>query len=82
LVRPPHEFGQAEVPVSGFDDRSSRTIEEATVKRFHHDHHQFETHLADFFAACNFCRLQKASKAPRPSRSPANAGHQNLTIQN
>jgi hypothetical protein len=30
----------------------NRTIKDATVKRFHYDdHHQFETHLADFVAA-------------------------------
>ena len=35
----------------------NRTIKEATVMRFHDDHHApFETHLADFIAADIFGR--------------------------
>jgi hypothetical protein len=38
----------------------SRTIKEATVKRFHYQSHdQLRTHLADFVAAYNFARRLK-----------------------
>ncbi|CAM3150245.1 hypothetical protein GGR45_003275 [Sphingomonas zeae] len=41
----------------------NRTIQQATVKRFHYDSHdQPRTHLADFMAAYNFaCRLKTLS---------------------
>jgi hypothetical protein len=38
----------------------NRTIEEATVKRFHYgSHDQLRTHLADFMAAYNYARRLK-----------------------
>lgn len=45
----------------------SRTIKEATVKRFHYDsHQQFETHLDDFISAYNFGRRLKILKGLTP----------------
>lgn len=45
---------------NGQVERRNRTIKEATVQRFHcDDHHQCETHLAHFVAACNFSRRLK-----------------------
>ncbi len=41
-------------------ERMSRTIKDATVKRFHYNSHdQLRTHLADFMAAYNFARRLK-----------------------
>ena len=46
--------GQAKV------ERLNRTIEDATVKRFHYDSHdQLRVHLADLMAAYNFARRLK-----------------------
>ena len=45
----------------------NRTIEEATVKRFHYDSHdQLRMHLADFPAAHNFARRRKTRSGPTP----------------
>lgn len=52
---------------NGQVERMNRTIKEATVKRFHYDdHHQFETHLADFVAAYNFGRRLKTLRGLTP----------------
>jgi transposase InsO family protein len=52
---------------NGQVERMNRTIKEATVKRFHYDHHhQFETHLTDFVAAYNFGRRLKILKGLTP----------------
>lgn len=52
---------------NGQVERMNRTIKEATVKRFHYDnHHQFETHLADFVAAYNFARRLKTLRGLTP----------------
>jgi len=52
---------------NGQVERMNRTIKEATVKRFHYDHHaQLETHLADFIAAYNFGRRLKTLRGLTP----------------
>lgn len=54
LTKPNHPWTNGQV------ERTNRTIEDATVKRFHHDSHdQLRTHLADVIAACNFARRLK-----------------------
>jgi hypothetical protein len=54
-------------PRNGQVERIKRTIKEATVKRFHYgEHHQFETHLADFVAAYNFGRRLKTLRGLTP----------------
>ena len=46
---------------------TSRTIKDATVKRFHYDSHdQLRTHLADFLAAYNFARRLKTLNGLTP----------------
>jgi hypothetical protein len=53
----------------------NRTIKEATVKRYHYDHHdQLRRHLADFLDAYNFARRLKTLKASRPTSSSASSG--------
>ena len=48
-------------------ERMNRTIKDATVKRFHYDHHdQLRTYLADFVAAYNFGRRLKTLKGLTP----------------
>lgn len=52
---------------NGQVERMNRTIKEATVKRFHYDdHHQLETHLADFISAYNFGRRLKTLNGLTP----------------
>lgn len=52
---------------NGQVERMNRTIKEATVKRFHYDHHdQLRSHLADFVAAYNFGRRLKTLKGLTP----------------
>lgn len=47
-------------PTNGQVGRMSRTIKEATVKRFHYDSHdQLRTQFADFTAADNFAPRHK-----------------------
>jgi hypothetical protein len=47
----------------------SRTIKEATIKRFHYDSHdQLRTHLADFMAAYNFARRLKTLNGLTPCK--------------
>ena len=58
-VRHPWTNGQVE--------RMNRTIKEATVKRYHYDHHeQLERHLNDFIDAYNFGRRLKTHKGLTP----------------
>ena len=58
-VRHPWTNGQVE--------RMNRTIKEATVKRYHYDHHeQLERHLNDFIDAYNFGRRLKTLKGLTP----------------
>lgn len=52
---------------SGQVGRMSRTIEEATVKRFHYDtHHQFETHFASFVSAYRYGRRLNTLRSLTP----------------
>ena len=45
----------------------SRTIGDATVKRYYHDSHEkLERHLNDFVPACNFGRRLKTLKGLTP----------------
>lgn len=57
LTKPNHPWTNGQV------ERMNRTINEATVKRFHYDsHHQLRTNVADFMAAYNFApRLKTLS---------------------
>ena len=49
----------------------TRTIKEATVKRFHYDRHdQLRAHLNDFLAACNFARRLKTLSGLTPYEYP------------
>jgi len=52
---------------NGQVERMNRTIKEATVKRFHYEHHdQLRTHLTDFIAAYNFVRRLKTLNGLTP----------------
>lgn len=52
---------------NGQVERMNRTIKEATVKRFHYEHHdQLRTHLTDFIAAYNFARRLKTLNGLTP----------------
>lgn len=54
-------------PTNGQVERMNRTIKEATVKRFHYEHHdQLRTHLTDFIAAYNFARRLKTLNGLTP----------------
>lgn len=54
LTKPNHPWTNGQV------ERMSRTITDATVKRFHYENHdQLRTHLAHFMAAYNFARRLK-----------------------
>lgn len=54
LTKPNHPWTNGQV------ERMTRTIKDATVKRYHYDSHdQLRTHLADFMAAYNFARRLK-----------------------
>lgn len=45
----------------------NRTVNEAAVKRYHHDNHdQLERHLAEFVSAYNLGRRHKTLKGPTP----------------
>ena len=60
-TRPKHPWANGQV------ERMNRTIKEATVKRFHYDHHeQLRHHLTDFIAAYNFGRRLKTLKGLTP----------------
>ena len=61
LTKPNHPWTNGQV------ERMNRTIKEATVKRYHYDHHdQLRRHLADFLAAYNFARRLKTLKGLTP----------------
>ena len=52
---------------NGQVERMNRTIKEATVKRYHYDHHdQLEIHFAGFIDAYNFGRRLKTLKGLTP----------------
>ena len=61
LTKPNHPWTNGQV------ERMNRTIKEATVKRYHYDHHdQLRRHLADFLDAYNFARRLKTLKGLTP----------------
>jgi transposase InsO family protein len=51
---------------NGQVERMNRTIKEATVLRYHYEHDQLETHLADFINAHNYARRLKTLKGLTP----------------
>ena len=52
---------------NGQFERVNRTIEEATVKRYHYNtHRQLEKHLHDFIAAYNYARRLKTLRGLTP----------------
>jgi transposase len=52
---------------NGQVERMNRTIEEATVQRYHYDtHEQLKQHLGDFVSAYNFGRRLKTLKGLTP----------------
>ena len=54
-------------PNGGQVGRMTRTIKDATVKRFHYDDHgQLRRHLADFIGAYNFGRRLKTLRGLTP----------------
>src|SRR5882762_8192455 len=61
LTKPNHPWTNGQV------ERMNRTIKDATVKRYHYDHHdQLRRHLADFLDASNFARRLKTLKGLTP----------------
>jgi len=61
LTKPNHPWTNGQV------ERMNRTINEATVKRFHYNsHEQLRTHLSDFMAAYNFGRRLKTLNGLTP----------------
>lgn len=61
LTKPRHPWTNGQV------ERMNRTIKDATVKRFHYDHHdQLRTHLTDFIDAYNFGRRLKTLRGLTP----------------
>jgi transposase InsO family protein len=61
LTKPNHPWTNGQV------ERMNRTIKEATVKRYHYDHHdQLRRHLADFLAAYNFAPRLKTINGLTP----------------
>lgn len=61
LAKPRHPWTNGQV------ERMNRTINEATVKRFHYDSHdRLRQHLADFVAAYNFARRLKTLRGLTP----------------
>ena len=63
-----HRFTKIKHPwTNGQVERMNRTIKEATVKRFHYEHHdQLRQHLADFISAYNFGRRLKTLRGLTP----------------
>jgi hypothetical protein len=51
---------------NGQVEHMNRTIKEATVKRFHNNHLQFNKYLVDFVSACNNGRRLKTLRALTP----------------
>jgi Integrase core domain len=88
LTKPKHPW------TSGQVERMNRTINDATVKRFHYDtHDELRSHLADFVSAYNFAKRLKNLKGLTPyeyicrawtkeperfTLNPANAGTKHL----
>ena len=61
LTKPNHVWTNGQV------EQMNRTINDATVKRFHCDSHdQLRTHLADFLVAHNFARRLKTLNSLTP----------------
>ena len=61
LTQPKHPWTNGQV------ERMNRTIKEATVQRWHYDHHaQLRQHLHAFLMAYNFARRLKALKGLAP----------------
>ncbi len=61
LTKPKHPWTNGQV------ERRSRTIKEATVKRYHYDSHdQLRRHIGDFVAAYNFARRLKTLRGLTP----------------
>jgi transposase InsO family protein len=61
LTKPRHPWTNGQV------ERMNRTIEDATVKRYHYgSHNELRQHLADFVAAYNFGRRLKTLKGLTP----------------
>ncbi|MBS1039016.1 integrase core domain-containing protein, partial [Gluconobacter cerinus] len=61
LTKPNHPWTNGQV------ERMNRTIQEATVKRFHDDsHEQLKIHLSDFMAADNYGRRLKTLSGLTP----------------
>ena len=63
-----HRLTQVKHPwTNGQVERMNRTIKEATVKRYHYEHHnQLRQHLQDFTDAYNFARHLKTLKGLTP----------------
>ena len=63
-----HRTTKAKHPwTNGQVERMNRTINDATVKRFHYDDHdQLRRRLADFVSAYNFARRLKTLKGLTP----------------
>jgi len=51
---------------NGQVERMNRTIKEATVKRYHCDNRQLQSHLTDFINAYNYGRRLKTLKGLTP----------------
>ena len=61
LTKPNHPW------TSGQLERMNRTVQEATVKRFHYqDHQQLRAHLGDYMAAYNYARKLKTLNGLAP----------------
>jgi transposase-like protein len=61
LTKPKHPWTNGQV------ERMSRTIKDATVKRFHYEtHDELRSHLADFVSAYNFAKRLKTLKGLTP----------------
>lgn len=51
-------------------ERMNRTVEDATVRRYHYDsHEQLREHLADFIAVYNFGRQFKTLRGLKPNEA-------------
>ena len=69
LTRPQHPWTNGQV------ERMNRTIQDATVKRFHYDsHEELRGHLANFVTAYNFAKRLKTLKGLTPYEFICNAG--------
>jgi len=69
LTKPRHPWTNGQV------ERMSRTIKDATVKRYHYDSHaQLRAHLTDFVSAYNFARRLKTLRGLTPYEAICKAG--------